>query len=520
MTPTELTSKSPDWKSLCGKVLEGGYELKEIIEAEGEKATFRVRVLGDYSLKAAASFYVLEGNDGQGQITVWRALRAFESRSNLAVPLGAGAWDIGGTSAIYLVFQLPDETLEDVLGSRALESEEAIEVLRSIAKGVQELHANGFVHGCISPREVLAIGNGIELSTESVRRINTEPIIERRPAKYLAPESGPRNLTGASDVWCLGATLFEALTQKVYEPGLSDEAANLKHPFGVLASCCLDPDPEKRCKLEDLDGISRSKTPPAKPKPVAVPPPVVQAPPIVVPEPVRSVVPVPEPVKAKQAAAEKVVPAEKLPNEPPAAGFLPNELPPARQNLRNEASLGPDEKGGLFAGKKGWIYGIGAFLVIFLALWLVRGDHRPQAAPVNESTQSAPASGPPSISSAAPNKHGTAWPTKTLSPDSKTAASEPAKVPPIEARVAEPHGRPIWRVVLFTYNRQQDARNKAQFINGKHDDLHAEVFSPGGSKAYLVVAGGQMSREEAVRERARAIQEGMPRDSYIQNYNH
>ncbi|MDQ2843236.1 MAG: protein kinase, partial [Acidobacteriota bacterium] len=240
MTPTELTSKSPDWKSLSGKVLEGGYELKEIIEAEREKATFRVRVLGDYSLKAAASFYLLDRNEGEDQIAVWGALRTVENRSNLSIPLGTGTLDLGGTNTSYLVFQVPDETLEEVLGSRALAPEEAIEVLRSIAKGLQELHANGFVHGCISSREVLAVGNGIELSTQSIRRINTEPIVERRAAKYLAPESGPRNLTGPSDVWCLGATLFEALTQTAYEPGLLDEAANLKHPFGTMAACCLD----------------------------------------------------------------------------------------------------------------------------------------------------------------------------------------------------------------------------------------------------------------------------------------
>ena len=528
MTPTEVISKSPDWKSLSGKVLEGGYELKEIIEAEREKAKFRVRVLGDYSLKAAASFYILEGNEADDQIGVWGALRTFENKGNLAVPLGAGKLDVEGTETVYVVLQIPDETLEEVVGIRALEPEEAIEVTRSIAKGLQELHANGFVHGCISPGEVLAVGNGIELSTESIRRINTEPIIEQRPAKYLAPESGPRNLTGPSDIWCLGATLFEALTQRAYEPGLSDEAANLKHPFGAMAACCLDPDPDKRCKLVDLDGISRSKTPPVKPKPLGVPPPAVETPPSAVPEPPRSVAPPTSPVPVKPPVVEEVASAGKLRNELPKPQNLPNELPVRRVNSRNEASIGPDDTRGAFFGSKGWIYGIGAFAVVFFALWLLRSGHRSQPTPVSEPTQSTPAN-TTATATAASGKPGTAWPTKTLDPDSKTTPDskptpapipERPKVPPIEGRPAGAEGRSIWRLVMFTYNRQQDAEKKAQFINGSHADLHAEVFSPGESKRYLVVAGGHMTREEATRERTKAIREGMPRDSYIQNYNH
>jgi hypothetical protein len=78
----------------------------------------------------------------------------------------------------------------------------------------------------------------------------------------------------------------------------------------------------------------------------------------------------------------------------------------------------------------------------------------------------------------------------------------------------------IWRVVLYTYNREGDAQKMAQSINQKHAGLGAEVFSPkgAGSSPFLVVIGGQMNRDEAAKLRRRAVGLGMPHDCYIQNF--
>ncbi len=268
MTSTQPISNLPDWKSLAGTTLDGGYELKEIVQAEQNTATLRVRVLGDYTLKALARFYVVEKAAAQEQVTIWQKVHWLERKAHLNAPLSAGRLLLNGLTIAYLVFQVPEETLADAIRSRALESEEAMEVLRSTAQGLSELHAAGFVHGAISPDEILAIGDSIRCSTEGVRRVNAPSLIDKNPARYLAPESGTQNVTVGSDVWCLGATLYEAVTRKKYEPGLFEEAENLRHPFGVLTAFCLEPDPEKRCKLSDLDRISKSKPPVAKPKPV------------------------------------------------------------------------------------------------------------------------------------------------------------------------------------------------------------------------------------------------------------
>lgn len=526
MTPTETTSNLPDWKSLTGKTLSGGYELKEIIKADNDQATLRVRVLGDYSLKAAASFYVLEKAQGEEQVAIWETARTVGDKRSLNMPLGTGSIELAGVPAIYLVFQTPDETLADVLDGRALETDEAVELLASLANGLEMLHSLGLVHGCLSPDNVLAVGNGIELSTGCVRRANMEPIVVQEPAKYLAPESDARNVTPASDIWCLGATLFEALTQKEYRAQLFEEAAALKHPFGSLLSGCIDPDPDKRCKLSELDRIVRSPAPPPKPKSspvIRAPEAVATTPAITVAEPaqVAPVLAPPDPVTPLSAGVLPKLPlaAEKASSEPPKHEDLADHVPLRRRlDGTGENFVGSTESDGRLAVNRGWIYGAVAFLAIFFGLWLLRYGHRSQK-PLPDAPQTSPsaAAKAPSAVTSTP-----AWPTKTLDPEAKSSAQSHInpKEQAIAAHKTSDTGKPVWRLVLFTYNRQSDADKKAQAINARHAELHAQVFSPSGSgKPYLVTAGGQMTREDAARERQRAVRAGMPRDSYIQNYS-
>jgi hypothetical protein len=100
------------------------------------------------------------------------------------------------------------------------------------------------------------------------------------------------------------------------------------------------------------------------------------------------------------------------------------------------------------------------------------------------------------------------------------AAPTPAAIEssPSSAGPASPAG--MWRVVVFTYNFQDQAEHKARTINEKHPDLEASVFSPKGSGApYLVTLGNATDRASAFRLRDKAVQEGLPKDTYAQNYS-
>jgi serine/threonine protein kinase len=299
-----LVAAKIDWASLSGVILDGGCELKEALEVREDSAKLRVRILGSGGQMGSAYFLSLPPKDADDQLDIWETLREVQ-HPNLSRPLAVGKRQVSGVETVYLVLPDPDEKLAAVVPERPLEWEEAAEVLQSLEKGLAHLHAYGLMHGSVSPETVQAVGYTIQLSTESVRRLGTKPRFEWVKPRYLAPESRGANVTTASDVWCLGATLFEVLAQEPYgSPGAELERGL---PLAAVIARCLDKDPVTRCALKEDRAFAE--------EPSAQPP----APPEVKPE-------VPE-VKVEAKAEEKPAAA---PMEPPAAPVLEEPTPTSK----------------------------------------------------------------------------------------------------------------------------------------------------------------------------------------------
>jgi hypothetical protein len=73
-------------------------------------------------------------------------------------------------------------------------------------------------------------------------------------------------------------------------------------------------------------------------------------------------------------------------------------------------------------------------------------------------------------------------------------------------------------VIAFTFVRENDAAQRAAAINKTHPDLHAEVFSPQPDR-FLVTLGSWMPVQDAKRLRQQAIAQGLPHDTYFQNFH-
>jgi hypothetical protein len=98
-----------------------------------------------------------------------------------------------------------------------------------------------------------------------------------------------------------------------------------------------------------------------------------------------------------------------------------------------------------------------------------------------------------------------------------TATVAPARKTPLSNQVAIPSGAQ-WRVIAYTYNRQDQAQKKTATLARTHPDLHPEVFSPTGRAPYLVAVGGPMNRDQAYAFARRAGKWDLPTDTYAQNY--
>ncbi len=519
----EPIHSEPQWASFPGRVLEGGYEVQELLEAEQGRAKYKIRVLGGGGVDAFVDV-LREGDGAQRQLAVWEMLRTAE-HPNLSTPLAAGQTQLDAAELIYVVLRKPDEMLDGILRDRALTTEEAGEVLMSAARALEHLHSRALVHGCVSPEQILAVGDSIQLSSECVRGEGNGPAFEVAKAKYVAPESTAENVTTAADVWCLGATLFEALTQKECGGEWRERVGSLPAPFGRIIERCLDANPESRCEVAEVLALFKGKQLPAQqPQRLGVPLPELARIPDVTPRPeVKPVVEAARVAEAEPAArARRVVPeTARVHRDVPAfASTTPSHARSTTKTL-----------------PKNWIYAASALIVVLLVAWAAWPKHSPAPGETarNRTPGTAvpggnPAANPGAKSGANPPRSRGAWETRTLAPDGSAAKTQPKAlparvetvprrdVPPVKAEAATANGA-VWRVVLYTYNRAEDAQKKAHSLNAKHHDLGAEVFSPDGHGApYLVTAGGHMSRADALHLRQRVVRMGMPRDSYIQNY--
>lgn len=308
-------------------------------------------------------------------------------------------------------------------------------------------------------------GNGFaqgHLDSGSVAAIGDRICLRLQAASHLnAPLGVGEEASPAGDVRQLGQTLSSVLSR---------EGNALSPPFDQIVARCLDENAARRPSLPEILSMLDAE-----------PPAVVVAPPKPAP---------PAPVEIAPAAP--VMPYETGPVFSPQPSRTVSEDTAVVEERRETGSHGP---------KRGhiWFYiPIAAILIAAALLWALRPKHQNAVSPSPSS-----------------------WPSHEVGPVSSstsTAVSRPpATVPP---RAATSKHRDAWRVIAFTFRREADAQNRARLVNEKHPALHADVFSPSGGPPYLVVLGGAMTREEAEQLRRKARSAGMPRDTYVQNYNH
>jgi hypothetical protein len=72
--------------------------------------------------------------------------------------------------------------------------------------------------------------------------------------------------------------------------------------------------------------------------------------------------------------------------------------------------------------------------------------------------------------------------------------------------------------VAYTFNRENQAKQRADSLAKRDPSLNPEVFTPNGRAPYLVTVGGPMTREQAEAFKKKARSAGLPRDLYAQNY--
>ncbi len=458
------------WNDYEGTTVAGQWTLGRLLRTEGRSALFAT---AGSDGKAAVLRLTEALNDQAALGARYRAIQAAGDRFLVKVD-GYGDAELDGAPLSYAVLEPTQESLADILSGRRLAPEEVQEVATVVAGGLHALHGQGLVHGLVEPESVLAAGDQIKLRSDCARWA---------PAPEDADLEGA--ITPQTDAWGLAAVIYRSLTgNRLHD---SSDALALPEPFATIVRNTAWGAwgvPEIEAEL--------ARAGRAHAAPVA---PAAEASGRAQSSPAPS--PVTPPASVESVAA---IGAGPEPSAPKSVSSRAAIAPPAEEQRawqQPERVSGPNRR-------NVWL-GVGAAVLLVLAIAVLLFFHhranRTAAAPeqantVAETPETAPAPPEPKPDAApAPAQ-----------PEAKTDAGTAAQ------------GTRIWRVVAYTYNRQDEAAAKAAALNRRFPKFNAEVWSRTGQRPFLVTLGGPMLKEQAVELRGLARHAGVARDVYAQNY--
>ena len=212
---------SHTWEQFVGQVVDGNFPLLQFLGGSESAAVFLTeRHDGDIIVKAAIKLIPAAPENSELQLARWR-MAAELSHPHLIRLFETGSCELGGMPLLYVVMECAEENLAQVLFSRALTPAEARAMLEPLLDVLAYVHAKGLVHGHIKPANIMAIGDELKLSSDALLRAgeSADSTPDAHVDAYDPPESAPgfvppaKGVSPAGDVWSLGMTLVEVLTQ-------------------------------------------------------------------------------------------------------------------------------------------------------------------------------------------------------------------------------------------------------------------------------------------------------------------
>lgn len=250
-----------------GQTVDGKFALLEWLGGSGSCGVFVTELDGLGSQKAAIKLIPASGL-GEDRLANW-ASDASLSHPHLERILHFGRGSVDGAAVVYVVTELADEVLSQIIPDRPLTPDETREMLDPVLDALSYLHGEGLVHGHLKPSNILVIDNQVKLSADGLLRVGTHTREVPSNDMHNAPESGTVPPAPSADVWSLGITVIEALTQQTPLWDAAENAdppvpASVPKPFREVVRECIHVDPALRCTLRDVREMLE-----AKPNPTA-----------------------------------------------------------------------------------------------------------------------------------------------------------------------------------------------------------------------------------------------------------
>ena len=343
-----------DWtKEWERRVVNGVYPLRRYLGRSNHSVVFLTECKAQNVAEAAIKILPANPTRLETQLAHWRQVATL-SHPHLMRLLDAGRCQLGGHNFLFVVTDRAEQNLAQILPGRPLTSEEARDLLPPTLDALAYLHGRNLVHGGLKPTNFLVVGDQLKLSSDTIRPPGERTASTGKLSLYHPPEFKKDRGSTAGDVWGLGITLVEALTQTA--PAWSREnsdivslPANLAGEYVATIQRCLSRDPGKRpsvtelaAQFNPLSPVTRAATPtpPAAPTPPPAPTPpaaptaaamptraATATPPALAMPPAAAATPVAvSPVAAPPVAARAPVRAVAEPSVPTASPQAPHRM--------------------------------------------------------------------------------------------------------------------------------------------------------------------------------------------------
>jgi TonB family protein len=253
MNAAEIRS---DW---VGQIVDGKFALLEWLGGSGGSGVFLTELHGPQSQKASIKLISADSSEADRRMAAWAATASL-SHPHLTKIFDSGRSQIGGVDLVYVVTEYAEELLSQIIPERSLTPEETREMLDPVIDTLSYLHAQGFVHGRLKPSNILVVDNQLKLSTDNLLVNGAVRNQVPQQDSYDPPLNSGATITPTVDVWSLGITVVEALTQ---HPPAWDRSSGqapiipeaLPEPFSQIVRRCLQVDPPRRCALGDVKAL-------------------------------------------------------------------------------------------------------------------------------------------------------------------------------------------------------------------------------------------------------------------------
>jgi len=248
---------SEAWKTWEGQAVDG-FPLRQYLGGSDHSAVYLTQLNSSGEEKAAIKFIPADAS-AYAQLAKWRVAGEL-THAHLLQLIRVGRCELADKNFLYVVMEYAEENLSEILPQRALEPDEVRQVLESALDALTYLHGQGLAHTRIKPGNILAAGDQLKLSSDTLSEISSAPVGLAQAGIYAAPESTTAPISAAADVWSLGVTLVEALTQRT--PVLRGQMdvelpvpETIPAPYLDIARRCLQVDPSRRASLREISAL-------------------------------------------------------------------------------------------------------------------------------------------------------------------------------------------------------------------------------------------------------------------------